>query len=116
MSPEGKARIAAAQKKRWAAQKATSSGRVPPKKAGSAKRTSKTVPPKSSRTVAPATAKKGTGKRTGSTQATAITPSAKRSSMVSTRKNAVKKTAAKKASQPATNEPVPAGVEVTTAA
>ncbi len=116
MSAEGKARIAAAQKKRWAAQKAGSTSRVSPKKATPAKRTSKTIPPKSASKVAPATAKKSAGKRAASAQTKAVTASAKRSLIVSARKNAVKKTVAKKTSQPATKQPVPAGAEGETAA
>ena len=53
MSAEGKARIAAAQKKRWAAQKTASTDRIVRKQAASTKKTSKAVPPRSARTARP---------------------------------------------------------------
>ena len=95
MSAEGKARIVAAQKKRWAAQKAAST-----------KRPSKTVSPKSAGKVAPKSAKKsaGAGKRTGSTQAKTQTASAKRTTAVA-KKGAAKKTVVKKATRPASKRP-----------
>ncbi len=95
MSAEGKARIVAAQKKRWAVQKATP-----------AKRPSKTVPPKSASRSASAATKRnaGAGKGTGSTQAKTKSASAKRTAVV-TKKNAGKKTVAQKTSRPATKRP-----------
>lgn len=117
MSAEGKARIAAAQKKRWAAQKASATDRTFAKKAIFAKRLSKTVSPKSARKPTPATAKKSTdaGKRGGSTQGIAQSLSTKRSASVTAGKTAMKKVA-KKASQPVTKQQVPGRVEVQTAA
>ena len=93
MSAEGKARIAAAQKKRWAAQRADST-----------KRPSKTVSPKLAGTVAPKTAKKsaGTGKRTGSTRGKTVP--VKRPTAVA-KKGAAKKTVAKKMTRPASKRP-----------
>ena len=95
ISAEGKARIAAAQKKRWAAQKATP-----------AKRPSKTVSPKLAGKVARKTAKKsaGAGKGTGSTQGKTQTVPAKRTTAVA-KKGAAKKTVAKKATRPASKRP-----------
>ena len=114
MSAEGKARIAAAQKKRWAAQKAAPPARIAPKKATSTQLTSQIVPPKSARKVAPATAKKsaGAGTRTGSTQ--------KRAATVATRNTPTEKTVAKNTTKPATKraakQVTPAGSEPQTAA
>ena len=95
MSAEGKARIAAAQKKRWAAQKAAST-----------KRPSKTVSPKLAGKVAPKSAKKsvGAGKRTGSTQGKTQTVPAKRTTAVA-KKGAATKTVAKKTRRPSTKRP-----------
>ena len=95
MSAEGKARIAAAQKKRWAAQKAAPT-----------KRPSKTVLSKSSGKIAPIAAKNsaGAGKRTGSTRAKTQTASAKQTTVIA-KKVAAKKTVAKRTSRPATKRP-----------
>ena len=72
MSAEGKARIAAAQKKRWAAQKGSAKTIAPAKKNASKAFASKAGSSKLAGKVAPATAKKstGAGKRTGSAQGT----------------------------------------------
>ena len=93
MSAEGKARIAAAQKKRWAAQKATP-----------AKHLSKTASPRLTGKVAPKTAKKsaGAGKRVGSTQGMKVP--AKRPTAVA-KKGAAKKTVARKMTRPASKRP-----------
>ena len=91
MSAEGKARIAAAQKKRWAAQKTTTPDRVVRKQAASTKRTSKNIPPKSAPKPAPTAASKksaGAGKKSGSTQ--------KRAATVAPRKTVATKAEAKK--------------------
>lgn len=103
MSAEGKARIAAAQKKRWAAQKAASPDRTAPRKAASTKRSSKTVLPNSANKVAPKVPKKsaGAGKRAGSAQAKTRVAPAKRTTVVAN-KSAGKKTVAKKTSRHAT--------------
>ena len=95
LSAEGKARIAAGQKKRWAAQKAAP-----------AKRPSKTVSPKSATNVAPSVAKKtaGAGKRTGSTRAKTQTSSAQRPTALA-KKTVGKKALAKRTSKPATKRP-----------
>jgi hypothetical protein len=95
MSAEGKARIAAAQKKRWAAQNAVST-----------KRPNKTVSPKLAGKVAPKTAKKsaGAGKRTGPTQGKTQTVPAKRSTAVA-KKGAARKAIAKKMTRPASKRP-----------
>ena len=91
MSPEERARIAAAQKKRWAAQKAAPT-----------KRPSKTVLSKSSDKIAPIAGKKSAsaGKRTGSTQ----TASAKRPTVTAT-KSAGKKAVANKTGRPQQSGP-----------
>ncbi len=106
MSAEGKARIADAQKKRWAAQKGLAPGRPKRNEATATKRTSKVVPPKSAGKARPATAKKssGVGKRTGSTQAKAQSASTKGTPVVA-KKSPVKKGAAKGASKVATKRP-----------
>ena len=98
MSAEGKARIAAAQKKRWAAQNGATA-----KKSASTKRTSKAVSPQSAGKVAPATAKKSTGarKRPGSTQV----GSTKASGATASAKSATKKTADKKTIKRASKRP-----------
>ena len=84
MSAEGKARIAAAQKKRWAAQKASAVGGAAKRKGVSTKQTSQAKSPNAAGKVAPAIVKKSTraGKRTGSRQV----ESAKRSTTAATRK------------------------------
>ena len=99
MSAEVKARIAAAQKKRWAAQKTAAAARIVRKQAASPKRASKTESPRSARKVASTPTKKsaGAGKRTGSTQKSATT--------AATNKTASKKTSAKKTTKPATKRP-----------
>ena len=86
MSAEGKARIAAAQKKRWAAQKAVLR-----------KRSSKALP-------AAAKKSEGAGKRSGSTRGKTQTVSTKRATIVA-KESAGKKTVAKRASRPATKRP-----------
>ena len=80
MSAEGRARIAAAQKKRWAASKAPVSGRNAEKLSPPAKVTPKTAPPKPARTEVPATVQKNAraGKKARSTQAQAQRISAKK--------------------------------------
>ena len=94
MSAEGKARIAAAQKKRWAAQKAAPT-----------KRSRKTVLAKSSAKSAPAAAKKNAsaGKGTGSTRAKTQPASAKRTGGIA-KKVVASKTADKKATRPVTKQ------------
>ena len=94
MSADGKARIAAAQKKRWAVQKAVST-----------KRPGKTVSPKLAGKFAPKTAKKsaGAGKRAGSTQGKTQKVPAKRPTAVA--KKGVAKTVAKKMTRPASKRP-----------
>ena len=71
MSSEGKARIAAAQKKRWAAQREAPPRRVAAKEVRSPKRTSKAVSGKLSGKTATVAAKKRARamKGTGSAQA-----------------------------------------------
>ena len=96
MSAEGKARIAAAQKKRWAVQKGTSPNRVDRKQAAPRGKTSRAVLSKVPRKIGsePATNKSaGAGKRTGSAQNRAAT--------VATTKIATKKSALKKTVRPA---------------
>jgi hypothetical protein len=93
MSAEGKARIAAAQKKRWAAQKGPAAGQNRENQAALTKRPSKSTPPKSSAKVSPATAKKSTGAGT------------RRPGTAAVRKNAPKKTTAKKTIRPSTKGP-----------
>lgn len=100
MSADGKARIAAAQKKRWAAQKAATPDRVVRKQAASTEKTSKRVPPKSARKPAPAAVFKksaGAGKKTGSTQ--------KRAATVAPRKTATTRSVAKKGIKLASKRP-----------
>lgn len=94
MSAEGKARIAAAQKKRWAAQKATP-----------AKRSKKEVASKSPAKGAPVAAKKSAsaGKGIGTTRAMKQAAPAKRPAAV-TKKSLEKKSVAKKATRPATKQ------------
>ncbi len=96
MSAEGKARIAAAQKRRWAAQKSAPT-----------KSTSKSALSKPSGKSAPAVAKKnaGAGKRIGSTPAKTQAAPLKRPFVIA-KKVAVKKAAAKKATRPATRRPI----------
>ena len=106
MSAEGKARIAAAQKKRWAAQKATSSDGVTPKKGTSTKRSSKTAPLTSAGKVAPAAAKKSAAveKGIGSTQARGQHVSAEQTT-VTAKKSVGRSSVAKKTSRSATKSP-----------
>ena len=97
MSTEGKARIAAAQKKRWATQRAASTDRSVRKQATFIKKTSKTALPQSPRKAAPVpTVKKsaGAGTRPGLVQ--------ERTATVAPSKSAPKKTSAKKTTKPAT--------------
>ena len=120
MSAEGKARIAAAQKKRWAAQNDSDAGGTTRKKAASAKRTGNAVGPKAVSKVAPAAAKKSTaaGKRSRSIQAKAQTASPKRSPTVAARENGAKRGLAKKTNRAATKssakQAAPAGPEIQT--
>ena len=95
MSAEGKARIAAAQKRRWAAQKSAPT-----------KLTTRSALSKPSGKSAPAVAKKsaGAGKRTGSTPAKTQAAPSKRPTVIA-KKVAAKKTVAKKATRPATKLP-----------
>ena len=99
MSAEGKVRIAAAQKKRWAAHKGTASRNATANKPSFKGNTSKAGSPKLAGKAAPATAKKstGAGKKTGSAQGTPARTSAK---------NAPKKIAAKKTIRAASKRPV----------
>lgn len=71
MSAEGKARIAAAQKKRWAAQKVGVSGRGLPKEAGAAKSLPKKVKRQPAKKLSPAARKTNSraGKKTGTARA-----------------------------------------------
>lgn len=109
MSVEGKARIAAAQKKRWAAQKSLAparSARSTRGEAAATKRTRKTGAPKSAGKVVPATAKKssGAGKRSGSTQSYSPVALAKRTATMS-KNSAGKKSATKGGSKLVTKSP-----------
>ena len=106
MSVEGKARIAAAQKKRWAAQKSLAPVRSTRGEAAATKRTRKTGAPKSAGKVVPATAKKSSGarKRSGSPQSYSQVASAKRTATVS-KKSAGKKSATKVGSKRVTKRP-----------
>ena len=99
-SAEGKARIAAAQKKRWAAQKDSSIRHATAKHAALKGTTSKAAAPKLVGKAAPATAKKSAGKRTASTPA-----SVKTSGKRATNKTIAKKTAAKKTIRAAVKRP-----------
>ena len=102
MSAEGKARIAEAQKKRWAAQRESFPKRMVRKQAASAKETSKTTPPRSAGKVTP-TAKKSApaGKKPGSTGPASV----KGKTAVMDRKTAPKKPIAKKTSKSVTKRP-----------
>lgn len=102
MSAEGKARIAAAQKKRWAAKKDSAAPATTGKKSAATNRISKAASPKPAGTVALAKTKKSAGARkgTGSGQVA----SAKRSA-TSTRKNATKKTVLKRTGNVAKKKP-----------
>lgn len=105
MSPEGKARIAAAQKKRWAKQQDRAPGRSATRtQTASTKRSNKTVPPKPARNLASARAKKSTaaGKRTATTQAKTQTASPKRTAV--TEKKSARKTMAAKTEKKATTK------------
>ena len=119
MSAEGRARIAAAQKKRWAAQKGSASDRTTRDTAPSTKRASKTLASKAPSKVAPATGRKSTtaGKRTGAPQGKGQSASAKPSAIAAARKNTARKSAAKKTDQTATkSSAAPAEPEVQTTA
>ncbi len=115
MSAEGKARIAAAQKKRWATQKAVASDRNSRKEAPSAKRAGKRVPltdPKKLASLSGTRQPIKAGKRPGSAQVGAQVSPKKRTAPLATRKGAAKKSVAKTKSmaktvrQPATKRPV----------
>ncbi len=106
MSAECKARIAATQKKRWAAQKSVASGRSTLSEAATTKQIIKTAWPKSARKVVLATAEKSSwaGKRTRSTQTDTKIAPAKRTAVVA-KKSVGKRSATKGTSELATNVP-----------
>ena len=113
MSAEGKARIVAAQKKRWAAQKPTSPKRILQKQVASPKKTGKAVAPKPAKKIGRLlTVKKseGAGKKTGAAQ--------KRVATVTPKKTALKKATTNRASRPLTKRPAkqvpPAAAELQT--
>ncbi len=103
MSAEGKARIAAAQKKRWAAQKSAPSDRKSRNQVALENKASKAVPPRTARKPVTTTAKKSevASKKPGS----APTTSAKLGVPGSPRKNASKKVSVKKTTRQAGKRP-----------
>ncbi len=128
MSEAGKARIAAAQKQRWAAQKTASPSRTSGKQAAAEKRTRKTAEPTqkvvltttrkksvdgqartgsaqsaSATSATTHAARKKARKRTGATKSVATKTSAKRAGTTKTAatKTGAKKTSAKQATTPA---------------
>ena len=104
MSAEGKARIAAAQKKRWAAQKPVSTNPIVRKQIAPTEKTSKTVAPEPAKKFGRLlTVKKsaGAGKKTGAVQKRLATVIAKKTA---TKKTVAKKTVAKKTT-PMTKRP-----------
>ena len=105
LSVEGKARIVAAQKRRWAAQKSVATGRSPRSEAAATKRTRKAVSKKPADKAVPANTQKRAGKRTGSTQAKAQGAPAKRAAAIA-KKSAGKKNIANTASKQVVKSPL----------
>ena len=112
MSEEGRARIAAAQKKRWAASKALVSGRNAEKRSSPVKAVRKAVPLKLARTAAPAKARRSAKTGAGSTQAqpeqTSVNKATSGSRKISSTKSMAEKSTLRAARQPAKQVPAAA--------